>query len=265
VYALNTFKNKDKQYLTAAGITGFFLIITLLNVGNWKNSETLFNNVLEVNSKSSLGHLNLGLHYRENNQGNKAIDVYSKGIKSAASSELYSNRGKVYFDLGNIDLALIDFNKSLSLDENNAEALANRGAVYGSRSNWELCFKDLDKAVSVDAKNLNALSNRGFAYFNIQDYNLSKKDYEAYLKLSPNDSDIDNSLGLCHLRLGELQDAIEHFNNAIRYDSRRAILYMNRSYAYNQSNNTTAALKDALQAQKLGLKVNQAYLNRLKN
>ena len=265
VYLLNKLEiNKDKQYIVTAGIIGFFLITTLLNVGNWKNSETLFENVLEVNPKSSLGHLNLGLHYRESNQANKAIAVYSKGIKSAASSELYSNRGKVYFDSGKIDLALIDFNKSLSIDANNADALANRGAVYGSRGNWDLCFNDLNKAVSVDPENLNALSNRGFAYFNLQDYNLAKKDYYAYIKLSPNDSDIFNSLGLCHLRLNEFEDAIKHFNNAIRFDSRRAVLYMNRSLAHNKINNAPAALKDALQAQKLGYKVSQSYLNGLK-
>ncbi len=264
VYLLNKLEvNKAKQFLVTGGIVGFFLITSLMNVGNWKNSETLFRNVLDLNPKSSLGYQNLGLHYRSSNQVNKAIEVYSRGISLAPSSELYVNRGKIYFDQGKIDFALNDFNKSLSIDTDNADALGNRGAVYGSKGNWDQCFADLNKALEIDSDNLTALSNRGFAYFDRQQYDKAIIDYSNYLKAEPTDSEIHNSLGICYLRTEDFEKAVKQLNSAIRYDSRRASLYMNRSYAHNGNGNKAAALKDALQAQKLGFKVNRNYLNEL--
>lgn len=265
VYYLNKLEeNKAKQFLATGGILGFFLITSLINVSNWENSESLFKRVLDINPKSSLGYQNLGLHYKNNGLANKAIEVYSRGITNGPSSELYVNRGKAYFDQGNIDFALNDFNKSISIDANNADALGNRGAVFGAKGDWSNCFADLNKAIDIDSDNLTALSNRGFAYFDRQQYDKAIIDYIKYLEIEPNDSEIHNSLGICYLRTEDFTNAIKHLNSAIRYDSRRATLYMNRSYAHNGNGNQAAALKDALQAQKLGFKVNQNYLNRLK-
>jgi tetratricopeptide (TPR) repeat protein len=265
VYLLNKLRdNKAKQYMLTGGLILFFLALTLTNIGHWKNSETLFTQAIEVNPTSSLSHLNLGRYYREQNQANKAVGIYSKGISLAATPELYSNRGKIYFDQNNFEQALIDFNKSLALDPNYAEALANRGAIFGVRQDWENCINDLNKAIQIDPDNTNAIKNRGLAHLQQQNYEATIADFTRYLTYDPNESDIINTLGLAYGNSGDHSEAINQYNKAIRLNSAKGAYFYNRSLSYKALGNMSNALSDAQKARQLNFNVSDSYINELR-
>jgi tetratricopeptide (TPR) repeat protein len=264
VYLLSRIKDSTKQVLITGAIIVFFLGSTLINIGNWKNSQTLFTQVLNVNPKSSLAYLNLGRYYRENGKANEAIRIYSRGINLAKSSDLYSNRGKIYFDQNNIDLAIIDFNKSLKIDPNNTEALANRGAVYGMKQDWTKSFADLNRALEIDPNNLNAISNLGMANYSQQNFDKAITHYKKYLSIESNEPDIINTIALCYAQLGQYDKAIKEYTKAIKIKSNVGAYFLNRSLTYNQKGDKANALKDAERAKRLGTKVSSSYINGLK-
>src|ERR1700733_9653693 len=59
---------------------------------------------------------------------------------------VYMNRGTAYTMGGDYDHAIQDYNQSLELNPNNADAYYNRGYAYGGKGEDELALKDLDQA-----------------------------------------------------------------------------------------------------------------------
>ena len=70
-------------------------------------------------------------------------------------------------------------------------------------------------------------------------------------------------MGLCHAKLNDFDAAIREYDAAIRIEPTQAIYYYNRSLAYNSKGDKITAMDDAQQAQKLGMKVDPAYLEML--
>lgn len=266
VYYIIKLKNAYKNwYYIPFGILFIYFLLTMKNVSNWKNSKTLFSNALTVFPESPLAHLNLGLYYKEKNNLEKAIDIYSKGLKfSNGYYRLYQNRGKIYFDQGRIKLALKDFNKSLSIFPDNSNTLSNRGAAYGFLKDYDNALVDLIKALELNPQNLDALSNRGFIYFKLGKYKETIADYREYLRFNKNDPDIINTIGMALARLHRTDEAIKEFSKAISLNNKKGAFFLNRSYAYKSKNNTAKALQDAITAKNLGFNVNPKYIQSLK-
>lgn len=267
VYFLNKLKfGSTKFHLAFGTIFIFYFIETITNVGNWKNSETLFKQALKVYPESGLAHLNLGRYYRQNNQPDEAHKIYTQGIiRAPGYYKLHSNRGKIFFDSGNYDKALEDYNKCLDLKPDYEVALANRGAAYGMKKQWDKALEDLTQALEIDPDYVNALKNRGYIYHQLSEYQKNIEDYRKYLKLVPNDADVINTIGLCYFKIREFKNAIREYNRSIQINPQAGIYYINRSLAYNAVGDKQKALEDAQKAIQRGVKVNENYLNRLRN
>ncbi len=265
VYYLISIKNNTLKYAVSGLLFIIYFSISLKAVNYWKNTETLFTQSLKINHTSGVSYLNLGKYYNETGATQKAIAVYTEGIKNHPGYYmLYSNLGKVYFDQGKVDNAITLFDKCLSLKSDYVSALANRGAAYGMKNDFERALEDLNKALQLAPNNLNSLSNRGLIYFYTKNYDKTITDYLHYLKIVPNDANIIGMLGLSYRHVGENDKSIDYLSRAIALMPNAPANYINRSYTYNVMGDKTKALNDALQAQKMGMKVNQNYINSLK-
>jgi tetratricopeptide (TPR) repeat protein len=66
--------------------------------------------------------------------------------------------------------ALADLNRSLQLDEKNAEAWYFRGTVKGLTNDYTGAIADLNQSLKLDPANAEAYSARGMAKFGANDY-----------------------------------------------------------------------------------------------
>lgn len=245
-------------YLVVLGIA------TRERVHVWKNTETLFSDVIEKYPKVAVAYNNMGRYYREKNQYEKAIIAYGKSLEINPKGYLsYSNRGKAYFDLGKIDEALVDMNKAINIKPDNFETLSNRGAALASKKEYSLALIDLDKAITLDPKNLNAFSNRALVYYSLGNFELATKDVTSYLQIKSDDADMFNLRALSFSQQNKNQEALADFNKSIQLKPTQGIFFQNRSYFLNKIGNKEGALKDILKAQNLGVKVNKDYLQML--
>lgn len=255
-------KNVNLFYFLFVSVSLFYFIGTLKNVNHWKDSETLFTQVLRVDPNSTFALNNRGHYYRQNDRIDEALADYTRCLQINPGYYLAANnRGKIYFDRGQFDLALADFNNCLSVRPNYVNALANRGAVYGEKQNWDLALKDLDKALSIYPGNATALLNRGYINFQIKEYEKTLEDYTRYLRRDPDNANVINTIGLCHLRLGDNQTALKEFNRSIEVDPTNAMFYINRSYAHTALGDKKSALSDVAIAQQMGAQISRQYLN----
>ncbi len=76
----------------------------------------------------------------------------------------YYNRGNAYFEKGQHDQAISDYNKALEINPRYAEAYNNRGNAYSEKGQYDQAISDFNKALEINPRYAGAYNNRGIAY-----------------------------------------------------------------------------------------------------
>jgi tetratricopeptide (TPR) repeat protein len=79
----------------------------------------------------------------------------------------YNNRGNTKIDLKDYTGAILDYNKAIELDPDNANAYYNRGCTKSSLEDFRGAMLDYNKAIKLDPDNAKAYYNRGIAKINL--------------------------------------------------------------------------------------------------
>jgi tetratricopeptide (TPR) repeat protein len=260
-------RNRSMAVYTVMGLVLYLGVLAVLSYNQckvWRNTATLFTNVLKKHSKVAVAYNNRGRYYRENKMFDKAIADYTQLLALKPEDHAtFVGRGRLYFDMGNYDKAMTDFNKAIELNKGSAMAFSNRGAIYGMRKQYDLALTDLDRALELDPKLEDAILNRSLAYFETRQYDKSVADCKAYLELVPDDPDTYNMMAVAKAAMGQFESAEADYNAAIRLNPKNGIFYQNRSYLYDQMGDKSRALRDARTAMQMGVKLDQGYLDRL--
>lgn len=240
-------------------------VITFNRTKAWKDSYTLWSDVIEKYPDEDGAYVNRGHFLRSINEYDRAMRDYERAITiNPLNYRPYHNRGKIYFDRGEVDLAMEDFNRSIGLNPDNAEAYSNRGAAYGLKKDYENALNDINRAIELDPTRKASYSNRAVLNYETSRYDKAISDVNTFLQYEPYNADMINLRGLCHRLAGRFEEAISDYTLAIRYNPAQPAFYLNRSYAYLAAGDKETALQDALQAQKLGMNVEESYLEQLK-
>ena len=84
---------------------------------------------------------------------------YAGAQKPSSDAHYYFRQGIAYYETGQYDNAISDFNKALEINPNYAEAYYNRGIINLRKQEYDKALDDLEKAQSlgfkVDPKFLN--------------------------------------------------------------------------------------------------------------
>jgi tetratricopeptide (TPR) repeat protein len=195
---------------------------------------------------------NRGSVYRSLNYPRQAITDYNQALKiDPGYTMAISGRGNAYFTLNILDSALTDFNRALQIDPSMSVALGNRGAVYFRLGQFDRTVEDCTRALDIDPYYTDACLNRGVAYSSLGKWDLAINDYTAALKSYTDNPSIYEWRGIAYRSKGNFQQAINDFSAGLQLDSRRASLYMNRSMAYQQAGMQQKAVDDINMARQL--------------
>ena len=102
-----------------------------------------------------------------------AVDWYNSGIDK--------------FEEGNTLGAIKDFNASLALDSNVAEAYWGRGSVFAELEQFNEALRDLNKAITLNPQLSDAYYNRAYVYLAKNDEVRALNDLNMYVILEPED------------------------------------------------------------------------------
>ncbi len=119
-------------------------------IGVWKNSGTLWTDVISNFPKVSLAYNNRSKIYIEQEKFELAIADYNMALKLNPSSfDAYNNRGNAYRKLGKMELAIQDYNAAIKLNRSFAMAYSNRSQSYYFLKDYEQALNDGLKAESL--------------------------------------------------------------------------------------------------------------------
>ena len=153
----------------------FLGISTVKRLSVWKDSGTLWSDVIEKNPDIPLAYQNRSAYYGHKKEYDKAISDCNRGlILDSNNSKLYLNRGVAYRELGRQELAIADFSHSLVKNPLQCALYMERGIYYTDKAQqYELGIVDFRKYLSMRPNDLEAISNLGIGYYKNQQYDSS--------------------------------------------------------------------------------------------
>jgi SpoVK/Ycf46/Vps4 family AAA+-type ATPase len=158
----------------------------------------------------------LGNEYYEKGDYDKAIENYNMAILlNPVFSEAYFNRALSYYQLKNFDKSISDYTKSMELDPQNPIIYNNRGDAFYRKQDFQSAIKDYDKAISLNPNYLKAYYNRGLSYASIEEYEKAVEDFSKVLKLKPDFAEAYHLRGLAYEYAGSLSNAVSDYTKAL--------------------------------------------------
>ncbi len=120
-------------------------------------------------------------------RGCTAVIQARPAIRYLASA--YHLRGLAYYEKGQYDLALEDYNQSIRPDSTDPDpdVFTGRGNIYLNKQQYDRAIEDYNRAIRLkpDATNL---YNRGNAYYGKRQFDRAIEDYNQAIRLNPNDA-----------------------------------------------------------------------------
>jgi len=141
-----------------------------------------------------------------------AVAAYSEDLKrNPEHAEALQGRGNAYAALGQYDLAIDDFDKSIQLQPKNWNAFGDRGRIYLKLGKFDAAIEDLTRATQL-FPDWSTWKERGDAYLAQGDFAAAIADYTSSIKLLP--SPAGSALfprGVAYLRSGRFDLARTDF------------------------------------------------------
>lgn len=133
-------------------------VLTVVQLSYWKNSFTLFSHAVEVTRDNWVAYNNLGLTYKESGDLDEAIRQFKLSIEAKPSYALaYLNMGIVYRMQNESGQALDAFKLAVMFEPGNQEAHLGLALVYLDLGKRELALVEYQKLLSVGSPYVSGL------------------------------------------------------------------------------------------------------------
>jgi len=161
--------------------------------------------------------------YCMNNDYQNGKKFYTSLLKNIDSQYLDSNAffylGLIESRLGDNDLAMDFYNKSIELDHRNTNSISNRGYTFTLLRHYEEAINDFDAVIAIEPESAYAFANRGHAKIKSGLKEEGLTEINKAISLDNTNSYAYRNLGLYYFDDGNYRDAATNFQLAYNLDS----------------------------------------------
>lgn len=246
---------------------GVFTYACRERVKVWKNSETLWTDVIEkYPMRVPTSYKNRSLYYIDHNLTDKAFnDLITMTKLPEKDAGGYNNLGNVYSMRQQYKEAINAYTEALKINNRIFDAHLNRGITYSILKEYDKAFTDFAEAEKIDPNSPKLYPNRAYTYFTVNKFEQAIKDYDRAIPYNPEDANLYFYRGLSHFNLKHTNEAIADFNKAIELKPDFSAAYYNLSVVYNNMGDVTKAYENAKKAKEHGFAVEDNYVEMLRS
>lgn len=180
---------KKRNFLDASGVLVLLIlfILTWNRCMIWKDSVTLWTDVLEKNPRCVSAYINRAYIFNENKQYNEALQDCTDGLKiDSTNFTLYKNRGIAYGIIGKHDLALADYSSAIRNNPDDYDSYLYRGILLTDKfGKHDAAISDFRKYLTHSPENLNATFNMVVANYNNGSFDSARVYCLKVLRIDP--------------------------------------------------------------------------------
>uniref|UniRef100_W5JYA2 Tetratricopeptide repeat domain 6 n=1 Tax=Astyanax mexicanus TaxID=7994 RepID=W5JYA2_ASTMX len=231
------------------------------------NSVQDFNRALCINPNFYQAYLSRAALYGAKGLYNKAIFNCSEALKIQPKNvKAYLYKGALKFYLKEYKKAVEDLTVAIEIDSSCSLAYYNRGVCYQVLQEYKLALRDYSTVLLLPEQKeieFKVLINRTLVHKELNDHYNALQDLKAAASKQPKDASLFHSLGLYFHRLGQLQEAVEAYSEALRLSPFLLNAYVGRGNAfmdYGHSQGYKQAQRDFLSALHLNPRCSSARI-----
>jgi len=257
------------KYIFPAGLVAlalWFSVITWERTKVWKNSETLWTDVISKYPSVDVAYKNRGNYYgKELNQPDRALKDYEVLVAMKSKDpDVYSNLGNIYGLKNEFEKSIEAYTRSLQLDSLNFGSYLNRAITYSKMRDFENAMKDYEKAARLKPNSDNLLSNRTHTYLETGQIDKAIADYNTLINKNARFENLYFRRGYAYFLKGEYEKALQDFLTNIKVYPGYKEAYYNTSVTYFKLEKYQEAMNYATKARSMGYNVKDSYLNQVK-
>ena len=205
-----------------------FAVITFQRTKVWKDSDTLWTNVIkhyphaEVPRTNRANHLiRISVNQPSQEKHNEMLQIALEDCNVAVKTNPghakgYENRQNIYLRLNKDSLALADAKSLIRLEPKNKLGYYSKGVVYQRFGMPDSALTSFNKCLELDPNTDFALNNRGSVLFNhYKKYKEAMADFTKAIQLNPQ-GDYYLNRSYCYYQLGQIELAKADANTAIQ-------------------------------------------------
>jgi len=185
------FNTKMEKLSLAAGTTFYIIFLCVLSmqqIGVWKNSETLWTDVIKKYPFAHFAYNSRGSFYFQNGKFMPALSDFSKLIiLTPNDSEAYLNHANTLARLGFVKGAIASYTKTIELAPK-PSAYVNRGNMLFLTGAHLEALEDYDKSIQMDSGQASAYFNRAMLFKKLNNYPKALEDLNRVLYITPENS-----------------------------------------------------------------------------
>ena len=153
-------------------------------------------------------------------------------------------RGIACRQRGDINQALLEFDRAIACDPESALAFQGRANTYSTRGDFDKAITDYDRAIELDPRLSMSYINRGLAYVKQRQIDKAIADYTKALEIDPKQHLAYLNRGSAYARRGEFDKAIGDFTEALKIDAKLPLAFVNRGLAYSKKGEPERTIVD---------------------
>jgi len=261
-------------------------LLTVRQVGFWRDSEALFGHAVKVTEKNYLAYNNLGYYLSNKGRPAEAMEYYRKsleinpqyedalnnmgyalaGLKRHAEAipyyeaalrikpnhvEVHNNLGNALSELGRIDEAIAHYRFVLKEKPDHADAHNNLGIALAMQGKLDEAIPHFRDAIRFKPNYASAHSNLGNALAVQHKLDEAIHEYQECLRINPKDPQAHNNLGNVLAQQGKLDQAILEYQEALRLNADNPEAHLNLGIALVRQGKREEALHHFQEALKL--------------
>ena len=147
--------------------------------------------------------------------------LLDSGRMSESSKPIaFNNRGLAYYNKGQHDRAIADFDEAIRLRPDYPLAYSNRGNAYDEKGQYDRAIQDYDEAIRQRPDFAEAYFNRAYVRENKRQYERAIADYSEAIRLNPDYADAYGNRGMVYLATGNRAAAIRDLRRQYDLGSR---------------------------------------------
>ncbi|MCX6258191.1 MAG: tetratricopeptide repeat protein [Bacteroidia bacterium] len=238
-------------------IFGAYLFLLFLlsyqRTGIWKDSISLFNDMVNKEPESSVAWNNRGLANYDLKNYKQAIVDFNTSIRLNPKSVFsYNNLGITYTESGDLKNAVKSLDYAISMRPEFVQAYYNRADAHSKMDNLAAAISDYDKVLTLRPGYIEAYSQRGIMKAKSGRMQDAMPDLNKAVELEPGNPEAYMNRGVVKLNLADYSGAIEDFSITIKMKPGFAYSYFNRGLAYIKSGNQSSGCNDLEKSRQMG-------------
>ncbi len=231
----------------------------------WRNSETLWTDVISKYPTVKVAYKNRGNYYGKLNQVDKAMDDYQAFIRMKQNDAgVYSNIGNIYGLRGETEKSLDAYSKSIALDSLEPKTWLNRAITYTRAQQYGPALRDYNRAIILNPGFLAVYENRCYTYREMGRFEDAVSDFSLLISNSPRNDEYYLNRGVCYYKLKKYDEARTDFEQCLALNPANGRACFNISVIFSDLKDYRQAYQYALKAEAKKFAVDKKYLEKLK-